>query len=100
MNRPAQTTLAHLNVLAMKDMNLMKMDLHVEVVMFDTRFLVSAVLKSSRDGAVTFKNCYYLITFSATFKPDSFKSLQCNEAVFSSFANFISRRRRMQVGHN
>ena len=31
VNRSAQTTLAHLNVLAMKDMNLMKMDLHVEV---------------------------------------------------------------------
>jgi len=38
VNRPAQTTLAHSNVLAMKDMNLMKMDLHVEVVMSDMWF--------------------------------------------------------------
>jgi len=38
VNRSAQTTLAHSNVLAMKDMNLMKMDLHVEVTKFDIRF--------------------------------------------------------------
>jgi len=37
-HRSAQTTLAHSNVLAMKDMNLMKMDLHVEVAKFNDRF--------------------------------------------------------------
>ena len=69
VNRSAQTTLAHSNVLAMKDMNLMKMDLHVEVVMFDTRFLNSAVFESAQEGAVTFMNCYYLTRSLLYFLP-------------------------------
>jgi len=49
LHKSAQTALAHSNVLAMKDMNSMKMDLHAEV----TTFNIGGVTDGGQGGEPT-----------------------------------------------
>jgi len=94
-HRPAQTTLAHSNVLATSDTNLMKMDLHVEVTTFDTK-LKQCNIKVLWCESFTLVNCYHLANLLIYSIP--LVTSHCNAAVVLSSAIVISRHRRMHYG--